>query len=139
MLCRIHIDVSAIGTALCLSASLFFFYQKCGRKSMVVCKAINLFQFSPPSPAPRNSTSINYYVPIPLIPCIYDAKYAVHYPFSVFIAYIFAASLGMHFLPVRHGLVKERQAVTFRLRCQRIRAQGCQISSLITGRMVLRT
>lgn len=30
-----------------------------------------------------------------------------------FIVYIVAASLGKHFLPVRHGLVKERQAVSY--------------------------
>lgn len=86
-------------------------------------QAINLLQFAPP-PALKNPSFINHQVSIPLSLCIYDVKYAIHYSFSVLFVYIFASSLGMHFLPVRHGLVKERQAVTFRLRCQRPRAQG---------------
>lgn len=44
-------------------------------------QAINL-QLSPP-PAPNNPSSTIHQVSTPLSPCIYDAKYAVHYSFSV--------------------------------------------------------
>lgn len=130
------IEGSAIGTALCISASLFFFLpRKSGRESMVTCRRLIFSNFRHHL-SQKNPSCINHHVPLILLsPC---SKICTPQLILGFIGYIFASSLGVHFLPVRHGLVKERQAVTFRLRCQRPGAQGYQISSLIARKMVPR-
>ena len=119
----------------------------------MVCRCIHLLQdFSPPY-APKNSSSLSIYhvppsSPPPLLPCIYDPKYAVSlwdfFFFFFFIFYIIfffflfffffffyhlysiiilllQAYIGkaFFFFPVRHGpRQRNGKPFTFRLRCQ---------------------
>lgn len=116
---------------------VFFCTQKSGRESMVICRRLifpNSRHHLPQNPELYQSPSI-YYSPFTMQQNMRTITHSRFY--RLYFCFKFR-SVGVHFLPARHGLVKERQAVTFRLRCQRSGAQGYQISSLITLKMVPR-
>lgn len=123
---------------ICFLVFFFFLSKKWARiHGMVICRRLifsNSRHHLPQKPELYQSPSI-YYSPFTM------QQNMRTIPHSRFYRLLFCfkfRSVGLHFLPARHGLVKERQAVTFRLRCQRPGAQGYQISSLITRKMVPR-